>query len=233
MKMVFMLIRVWLPLAIIVFCLFGKVFDIHCDIIREFQVALLSTDWVLLVCLAVWFGAFVSLTFSLNDLPLIALLLIAMVAFFIEKSEPFRVLDALVFCAAVTLGKGSEALWISNSGLRIVKCESISNGECRFDSKKSYHQLQCLLFSLILLLVFASWWHLDMSANYYHGPRWTGLWYNPNIYGMLMGVGIVLSAGLLANVLRKKVDLDAGLETSKWRSHKLQAIILFIAAGMM
>jgi hypothetical protein len=27
--------------------------------------------------------------------------------------------------------------------------------------------------------------------------RWTGLWDNPNTYGMLMGVGIILTIGLL------------------------------------
>jgi len=40
----------------------------------------------------------------------------------------------------------------------------------------------------------------------YHGPRWMGLWDNPNIYGMLMGAGVVLTAGLLLADRRWKME---------------------------
>jgi len=37
-----------------------------------------------------------------------------------------------------------------------------------------------------------------VAHNFYPGTRWTGLWDNPNIYGMLMGAGVTLTIGLLA-----------------------------------
>ncbi len=54
------------------------------------------------------------------------------------------------------------------------------------------------LIGLTALLVLSVGWHLDMTYNFYHGPRWMGLWDNPNIYGMLMGAGGTLAIGLLA-----------------------------------
>ena len=54
------------------------------------------------------------------------------------------------------------------------------------------------LASLVALLAFASWWQVNMSCKTYHGPRWIGLWDNPNVYGILMGVGATLAIGLLA-----------------------------------
>ena len=55
------------------------------------------------------------------------------------------------------------------------------------------------------MLAFSSWWHLDMSNNPYHGPRWMGLWYNPNDYGMLMGAGLTLAIGLRAGIKNEKL----------------------------
>jgi len=74
---------------------------------------------------------------------------------------------------------------------------------------------------LVALLVFSSWWHLDMIGNY-HGSRWMGLWNNPNIYGMLMGAGVVLAIGLFAG--RQKAE--CGMQ-------KLLTVVFFMAAGMM
>jgi O-antigen ligase len=49
-----------------------------------------------------------------------------------------------------------------------------------------------------------------------------GLWNNPNIYGMLMGSGVMLAIGLLA-----------GRQKAECRMKKLLSVILFIAVGMM
>ncbi len=57
--------------------------------------------------------------------------------------------------------------------------------------------------ALVGLLALAAWWHVDLPGAY-HGPRWMGLWNNPNIYGMLMGVGVVLAIGLLATKERRE-----------------------------
>ena len=46
---------------------------------------------------------------------------------------------------------------------------------------------EMFLVGLVALLVFKSLWRSDTSSNVYQGPRWMGLWNNPNHYGLLMG----------------------------------------------
>src|SRR5690606_23950976 len=60
------------------------------------------------------------------------------------------------------------------------------------------------LICVIMLLVFSSGWHLNSPNNFYHGPRWMGIWYNPNIYGMLMGTGLILVVGMLIAVRKRR-----------------------------
>ena len=104
--------------------------------------------------------------------------------------------------------------------------------------------LVTFLFGLVLLLAFSSWWHLDMSVNFYHGPRWMGLWNNPNIYGMLMGAGLTLAIGLLAGRLKAKGErlkkpemqkAEIGKKETIWKFaiRNSHFIFLFVAAGMM
>ncbi|HKW30920.1 MAG TPA: O-antigen ligase family protein [Verrucomicrobiae bacterium] len=81
-----------------------------------------------------------------------------------------------------------------------------------------------------MLLTFSVFWHLDMSDSFYHGPRWMGLWNNPNDYGMLMGAGVVLAIGLLAANQKSEVRSQKPARAS---SRRLLLGILFIAAGMM
>jgi prepilin-type N-terminal cleavage/methylation domain-containing protein len=81
---------------------------------------------------------------------------------------------------------------------------------------------------LITLLVFSSWWHLDISDNVYHGPRWMGLLNNPNIYGMLMGAGVALAIGLLA-ANSKMEDGRWKMENEKHKAEKRKPL-WFVAA---
>ena len=58
---------------------------------------------------------------------------------------------------------------------------------------------------LVMMLAFGSWCHLGVAHNVYPGTRWTGLWNNPNIYGVLMGSGGVLAVGLLAANAKNRI----------------------------
>jgi hypothetical protein len=55
-----------------------------------------------------------------------------------------------------------------------------------------------IIFILLALLAAAAWWQPQNSMRYeYHGvTRWSGIWDNPNLYGLLMGVGVVLATGM-------------------------------------
>ena len=248
--------KVALLLAIATFCLFGFMLDRQSSVYREFEAALLSVNWMLLICLAVWCGCFLLLTFSIYDLPLIGLLLIAISALFIGYAETSRATDAIILLAGVTLGKGARVL------LRLkAKGEMLKEGEerlnppsLRFGAARAesgnmpefsiqISEFRIFLVGLVVLLAFSSWWRLDMSDNFYHGPRWMGLWDNPNIYGMLMGAGLLLAIGLLAgNVEGRMKNEEAGGRKSNagWNFLRclrsfaaIDSIILFIAAGMM
>jgi len=75
-------IVVALLLAVMSSCLFGFVLNCKNSTFRELETVLLSVQWILLICLTIWCGSFIFLTFGLNKLPLIGLLLISILAYF-------------------------------------------------------------------------------------------------------------------------------------------------------
>ncbi len=182
-------------MLIVIVCLFGNVLNSQSGIYREFQAALLSLQWILLVCLALWCGTFLFLTFSRRDLLLIGLLLIAIVTSFIAVSPAT---DAITLLAGVTLGKG---MYFALS----------ANGKWKIENGENSSEIVNFFIGLVILPAFASWWHLKMVGNYYHGPRWMGLWDNPNTYGMLMGAGVLLATGLLVASLKSTVQSPQSL----------------------
>ena len=95
------------------------------------------------------------------------------------------------------------------------------------DEGENNAALVTFLVGLVMLLAFSSWWHLDM-AGAYHGPRWMGIWNNPNIYGMLMGTGTTLAIGLQVLSLKSKIQ-----SPKSEQKRKLIIIFLFIAITMM
>jgi prepilin-type N-terminal cleavage/methylation domain-containing protein len=215
---------VTLLLAIAVLCLFGQALNSHYGIFREFQEALLSLQWMLLVCLTVWCGIFLFLTFSRKDWPLIGLLVIAIGVYFIGTAD-HPAADAIILLTGVTLGKGAQ--FLLQSGKRKSKSENqiknhsivgdeVTNLISKSGNQKPENQLETshvvsyFLIGLVVLLVFSAWWHVDLPGGY-HGPRWMGLWNNPNIYGMLMGAGVMLAIGLLAQNLKfTKLIVESG-----------------------
>jgi hypothetical protein len=210
-------IIVTLLLATICACLFGYVLCSPSGIFREFHAALVSVQWTLLVCIAFWCGTFLFLTFSTKDLPLIGLLLIAITAFFISYAVSQPVLDALVLLAGVMLGKGTVFLLKAESGKRKAEI-----------SQSGLTSAATFLIGLVLLLTFSSWWHLDVAHDSYPGTRWTGLWYNPNEYGVLMGVSTTLGIALQVLSLKSKIQSPKAEQ-----KRKLTITFLIIAIAMM
>ena len=156
--------------------------EVFTHIIEEYffaslKLRLFKTQSLLLVCLTVWCGTFLFLAFSPKDVCLIGLLLIAAGAYFIGNE--WQGTDVATLFFGITLSRGT------GFALKARSQES---------------EVRSFFVCLILLLAFASWWHLDMSDNFYHGPRWMGLWNDPNEYGVLMGAGLLLAVGLLAGI---------------------------------
>ena len=74
---------------------------------------------------------------------------------------------------------------------------------------------------IVIFLSTTSLIHPDSPYTYKYltQTRWTGLWVNPNTYGLLMGLGVVLACGM---VLLRTV----------W-SWRLKAVLCTVAAGLM
>jgi hypothetical protein len=217
---------------IVAFCICEFILHRQVGIFREFVAMLLSLQLMLLVYIFIWCSCFLFLTFSLNDLPLIGLLLITIVAYFIVYAVSHPATDVITLLAGATLGKGSRLLLETDGRWQMerthwkAKTFLMQNAEWNPEAKNQMGNRQspignCLV-GLIALLAFSSWWHLDVSADLYHGPRWMGLWNNPNIYGLLMSAGLLLAIGLLTQ--RQKEEL---------RLKKLLPVALLVSTGMM
>jgi hypothetical protein len=242
-------IMVTLLLAIVAACLFGNVLRSQSVIFREFQAALLSVEWMLMLCMAIWCGSFIFLTFSRKDLPLIGLLLISITLYFIGYAESLHAMDAIMLLAGVTLGRGIR-FFVGDEVTSLTSKSKIQKTEIGNQLKTPY-VISYFLIGLIMLLAFSSWWHLDM-AGAYHGPRWMELWDNPNICGMLMGAGVVLAMGLRMEIKNEELRMKNLGEKRKAESGKRklrrslrsfaavksairnpQSALLLVAVGMM
>ena len=229
-------------LLLVAFCLLELVMFRQSRLFREYAVAFLSIQWLLLACFTLWCGTFLFLAFRWKDLPLIGLLIIAIAAYFLGTAE-WLGRDVLVLLFGLTLGKGTQ--FLLKSGKRIVETGNQLNAEDRalsIEFRNLNSELQIFLDGLVVMLALASWWHLDMTDNYYSGPRWMGLWDNPNIYGMLMGAGVMLAIGLLPQNLKSEKHKTASGESGKWKlffaiikfaSGNMQSTILLVAVALM
>ncbi len=194
--------RALLLLAIVALCLVKFILQRQSSIwpfCQEFGLVFLSLQRMLLMCFAVWCGTLLFLRLRLHDLPLIGLLLASIAAYFVGYTNSWWVWDAVTILFSVSLGKGARVLLNTDCGSRNVKR--------RIGSKTRNPKLETrnFLLGLVMLLAVASWCQLDMTDSFYHGPRWMGLWNNPNTYGMLMGTGVALAIGLLPETRSSEV----------------------------
>ena len=183
-----------LLLAITSVCLFGYFLHYHSSLFRDIEATLASFHVALLICVAAWLAFLFIVSFSLSDLLVIGLLFFSYLA------------DSPATGAAILLGTAALG-----RGARVA---------LEVGSRKS--EFRDFLVGLVVLMAFSSWWRLDTTNNVYHGPRWMGLWNDPNVYGMLMGAEVVLAIGL-----------QVGRQNEEGRMQKFISVILMIAVGMM
>ncbi|MCC6822754.1 MAG: O-antigen ligase family protein [Verrucomicrobia subdivision 3 bacterium] len=91
-------------------------------------------------------------------------------------------------------------------------------------------------FTLVLLSISAVWRPESFQNFQYRGQaRWSGLWANPNTFGILMGVGVVLAIGQAVLRLKLKVQSrstsEPGLRSAEWW-HWVKIVSLLTAAGL-
>jgi O-antigen ligase len=220
-------IKTTLSLAILAFFLSEYVLSHESFILGQFFTKVLSLQWVLLALIMVWLGVLIILDFSIDDLPLVGLAAIT-VAFLLRSGAVRINLDAFVLIFGMTIGRTmrflfrQKTLWKNEGPPQPDKIMSQTNfgpAAILFHPNSGAYYF---VVGLILLLAIASCCQLHVPNPFYNGPRWMGIWDNPNEFGMLMGAGVVLAVGLLAT---------PGHEEGK-RKNWL-TIILFIATGLM
>lgn len=145
-------------------------------------------QWLLMLCLGVYLIGFTffhqkqttgSFCHWMNpDFWLIGFILIGLLAYFLNYPLASGSSLALILFGGLVMGKAILVWKSRNAGQDKIKL---------------------WLVWIIILLAVASLWRPQTSLTFqYHGQkRWSGPWGNPNIYGLLMGVGVVLSCGFL------------------------------------
>jgi hypothetical protein len=160
--------------------------------LREITAILLDpgSQWMAFSCLEIYFMAFLFFRFRGNrcfwraanpNLWFVGALVIMAVLYAIDYALSAQ---ALTLLAGAVLGQGM-AFWASLE---------MQNAKC-----KMQNCFGVLVVSLlVILLALASVWQTGAGHTYeYHGQmRWSGFWDNPNIFGLLMGAGVVLALGI-------------------------------------
>ncbi|HEU5123943.1 MAG TPA: O-antigen ligase family protein [Verrucomicrobiae bacterium] len=149
------------------------------------------------MCLTIYFLSFTLLLHrrrtGLTNLWLPGALLIATATYAVNYSAS---LEALTLFGSAVMGQGTgviASIWQKS------------------EDEHHYHWRVLVLNCVAVLCAVASIWSEDsLTLITYHGRlRWEGLWDNPNVFGLLMGAGLVLVLGLEIRGLR--------VEDRKWK----------------
>ena len=177
-----------------------------------------DTQWMVFICLLAYFAAFIVVNARSNKTTLIIInpecwILVLIIISSVVYSFSYPSIEALVLLTGALLGQVA--------GFFIQK-----------------YELRGFVLGSVGLLASSSLWHLDVARNFYPGTRWTGLWDNPNIYGMLMGAGLTLATGSLVAELKLKALRPKAGDCAKANGREdsrywLLRFFLFIATGML
>jgi hypothetical protein len=239
-----------LAMLALALCLFGDCMAIRSShvlgpVITEASAIMLDvgTQWVLYVCAATYFATFFVLRLRraglrstgtrLNpslaaEIWLAGLVAVAVLAYAVYYPQAVKSTQALTLLGAAALGQGA-ALWAE----RTLKS--------KVQSPKSGRKT--ILASLVMLFMAAALWQAEGGHMFhYQGQgRWMGPWDNPNTFGVLMGVGLVLAVGKLVQSLKPKVQsqtsAECGVRTAECRTLNLwpwlQRLFFLAAATVM
>jgi hypothetical protein len=224
-----------LALAVLGLCLFGdctllKNNHVLASALAEIAAVLgdPGTQWMVFACAGVYFLAFVVLRSRLagggatgpgeggglrvedgatgpSELWLLGLLAVAAVAYALDYSRAAQSTHALTLLGATALGQGA-AFW--EAGKQKAESRNGLGGRPKSNGQSPKSGAETVIGVLILLLVVAAVWQTEAGQlfQYRRQARLCGPWDNPNTFGMLMGVGIVLAVGMAVLSLKSKVQ---------------------------
>jgi hypothetical protein len=168
-----------------------------------------ATQWMLVVCLLVYLGIFLFWEFrawqgvglktgqagARAKSPLLLgalahsafmLVILCLVGYAGNYPSSARSLQMLTLLAGIVVGKAC------------AMCVNFSSSADEIKRSRAFHRLTVVLTMIVGLLTIAALYQPNSGPAYaYHDiRRWTGPWDNPNLFGLLMGTGAVLAAGL-------------------------------------
>jgi len=124
---------------------------------------------------------------------LVAFLVLVLVRYAVDYADAAKSVQVVVLLTGIVMGKGM-ALWAGGAKRPLTRpADTLSPS----DGERA--GVRGTLSLLLFLLAASALWQPEMGMEFhYHGlRRWEGIWDNPNLYGLLMGVGMVLALGLL------------------------------------
>jgi len=167
------------------------------------------------------------------DFWLVGLVALVLLRYAVDYANAAKSLQVVVLLTGIVVGKGA-ALWTAWPKRPLTLSLSPSEGE-----RVSAGRVRGTLCILAFLLAATALWQpaLGMEFHYRGVRRWEGAWENPNTYGLLMGVGLVLALGLLVQNLASKVQsrVQAEHPTSNIQHSTLNYVIsalLLVTAGL-
>jgi O-antigen ligase len=150
-----------------------------------------ETQWMVFLCLGIYFVAFLLLRFRLFPVfwqtknPRLWLVYALFISAMVYGLNNLPSTDFLTFLGGAVAGQGAV----------VAACFKIRNEpeSCYLDRHGT-----SIITILLLLLIGASVWseYAGHVFQYRGHTRWSGPWDNPNIFGLLMGAGIMLALGL-------------------------------------
>jgi O-antigen ligase len=178
-----------------------------------------STQWIAVACLGLYVGMFLYLEWKQGDsvrrnwwrpgnadLWLAGSVCMLLGGYSISHSA-IHSTQLPVFLGGIVSGK-AVAAWVRRRG-----------------SERQRRVLAAIGCLTGLLAVLALWQPGNPMHFSYHGlSRWSGAWHNPNIYGVLMGIGAVLAIGFILKRVWK-------LDERGWR--KIAGVALFSLAAVL
>ena len=167
-----------------------------------------GTQWMVFGCLLIYLATFTLLQnrrsgthlcrLGTPDAWLWSLVVLATGQYLFSYGSASSSTHALVLLAGAALGKGM-ANWASfhygypraESAPPVVHAEGQRWNE------------EIIVFVLVFLLAVGALWPMETGYTFqYRGAeRWSGVWDNPNIFGLLTGAGLVLAMGQLLRLM--------------------------------
>jgi len=139
------------------------------------------------------------------DFWLLGFVVFVLLRYAVDYTNAAKSLQMVILLTGIVVGKG-VALWAGWGSIRgkhstfnsqhpTPNTTTTPSSILNLPSSSRPHTI---LFALTSLLAAVALWQPDIGMEFHYRGirRWEGVWDNPNTYGLLMGVGLVLAGGL-------------------------------------